>query len=198
MIDAFALSFSQARTFCVPLIASPSSSPVMRRLIEPLGAPPPERALPRRRKPRWPISCRRRRGHTACPRESPRRTDRCFQLVRRAARRRCDRRSRKAARRFRSGHKDCPPAPCQVPRRQAMAGKAERLQRAFQHVQRACVLRGDRGAADQRLGQGDGIEDRHGLGFNPQAGLWSIAQQISLIEVLARVFSSTRLTITAQ
>ena len=83
-----------------------------------------------------------------------------------------------------------------------MAGEAEGRERGFQHVQRAAVGRRDALAADQRAGErqrvGEGLLAGEGpsavTGGPPEAQLRSS----SLIEVLARVPASTRLTITAQ
>ncbi len=72
---------------------------------------------------------------------------------------------------------------------QAMAGKSQLRQRRLQHAQRTGIHRRHRSAANQRLGQRYGIDGR-GIGHQSRSN--------SLIEVLARVFSSTRLTITAQ
>ena len=70
--------------------------------------------------------------------------------------------------------------------RQPVAGETQPLQRMLDHVERAVVLRRHARTADQRLRQSDRIgQQRH-------------ARSSSLIEVLARVFASTRLTITAQ
>jgi hypothetical protein len=75
--------------------------------------------------------------------------------------------------------------------RHALAAEAERAERALEHAQHALVLRGHRGAADQGLREADGIDLRH----RRPAGH---PRRSSLIEVLERVFSSTRFTITAQ
>ena len=141
-------------------------------------------APPRRQKPRWPISCRRRRGHKACRPRSRRRRDHAPSL-RPAAPHRCGRRNRNAARRCRAGHRDFRPAPCPPLEAQAMAGKAQRLQRRFQHVQRAAHPP----ASPKDSGSGPG-RGRRAIDHQSRSN--------SLIEVLARVFSSTRLTITAQ
>jgi aryl-alcohol dehydrogenase-like predicted oxidoreductase len=70
-------------------------------------------------------------------------------------------------------------------KRHPLAAKAQRLERRLEDTEDALVARRDRRAPDQRLGEGDRIDRGH-----PRSN--------SLIEVLARVFSSTRLTITAQ
>ena len=67
--------------------------------------------------------------------------------------------------------------------RQAPDAEAERLQRASQHVLRAAIGGRDRAAADQRLGERGRVHQ---------------SRSSSLTEVLARVRSSTRLTMTAQ
>ena len=77
-----------------------------------------------------------------------------------------------------------------IAERQAMGGEAQLLQHRFQHIQRAGILRGHRRAADQGLGQSEGVDN--------DLLKWHQSRNSSLIEVLARVFSSTRLTITAQ
>ena len=64
--------------------------------------------------------------------------------------------------------------------------KAEPLQSRGERVLRPGILRGDGGATDERLGQ------RQRIGEPAQS------RNNSLIEVLARVRSSTRLTITTQ
>ena len=69
---------------------------------------------------------------------------------------------------------------------QAPAGETQGLQPLLQQVERRAGIGGDGGAAHQRLGQ------RHGIGGVHQS------RKSSLIEVLARVPASTRLTITAQ
>ncbi len=70
---------------------------------------------------------------------------------------------------------------------QPMADEAKPLQCRGDDVERAFVLRGDAGPADQRGGQRRRIES--GLAHSRNS---------SLIEVLARVPSSTFLTMTAQ
>ena len=80
---------------------------------------------------------------------------------------------------------------------QAVAGEAERLERALQHVEGAAVRRCDALAADQRAGKRQRMRER----FNARLVLPALFTQLrrsSLIEVLARVPASTRLTITAQ
>ena len=74
-----------------------------------------------------------------------------------------------------------------IAERQAMGGETQFFQNRFQHIQGAGILGRHRRAADQGLGQGKGVN----LGGHQ-------SRNNSLIEVLARVFSSTRLTITAQ
>ena len=72
---------------------------------------------------------------------------------------------------------------------QRVASEAQGPQHGGQRLQRALVGRRDARPADQRLGERDGID---GEGVRGQS------RSSSLIEVLARVFSSTRLTMTAQ
>ena len=67
---------------------------------------------------------------------------------------------------------------------QPVTGETQFLQHRFQHVQCAGIGRRHRSAADQCLGQVEGFHDQ--------------SRSNSLIDVLARVFSSTRLTMTAQ
>src|SRR5258708_1948647 len=73
--------------------------------------------------------------------------------------------------------------------RQTVAGKAERLQGAFEDGERAFVFRRHAGTPDQLARQLDGIE---GAGHAIQL------LSSSLIDVLARVPASTRFRITAQ
>ena len=70
-----------------------------------------------------------------------------------------------------------------------MHGEARRLQRAFEKRQRAAFRRRHRAAAEQIAGEGDGIGG-HVLRLQSRSS--------SLMLVLERVRSSTRLTITAQ
>ena len=90
----------------------------------------------------------------------------------------------------------CPAGIQVVDRRRAIgfepepvAVEAQRLQRLSQHIERPGIGRRDARAADQGLGQCDGIGNR-------RAG--HHARSSSLIEVLERVLSSTCFTITAQ
>ena len=73
-----------------------------------------------------------------------------------------------------------------VAERQAVTGEAERPECGLQHVERALVPRRHARAADQRAGQVDRVD----RGAHSRSS--------SLIEVLARVLASTRLTMTAQ
>ena len=80
---------------------------------------------------------------------------------------------------------------------QAVAGEAERLESALQHIEGAAVRRCHALAADQRAGKRQRMRER----FNARLVLPALFTQLrssSLIEVLARVPASTRLTITAQ
>ena len=78
-----------------------------------------------------------------------------------------------------------------------MAGEAEGLQRPLQHVERAVVRRRHALAPDQRTRERQRMRERLGAGqFLPI--LVAQLRSSSLIEVLARVPASTRLTITAQ
>ena len=102
--------------------AGPSSSAVMRKLIEPPNARPRRQELPRRPSapPRCRLSYRRRPGHKVRrPRFRPRKADGAMPLRRRAARHRCDPRSRYAASPCRCGHRDCPRPACRARRREA-------------------------------------------------------------------------------
>ena len=80
---------------------------------------------------------------------------------------------------------------------QAMASKAERLERALEHVERAGIGRRDALAADQRAGERQRMRERFSARQVLSARLAQLRSS-SLIEVLARVPASTRLTITAQ
>ena len=80
---------------------------------------------------------------------------------------------------------------------QAMAGEAQRLERSLEHVEGAAVRRRDALAADQRARERQRMRER----FSARQVLRARPTQLrssSLIEVLARVPASTRLTITAQ
>src|SRR3954453_3522447 len=70
---------------------------------------------------------------------------------------------------------------------QSMTGEAQLLQCAGDDVERAFVLRGDARAADQRGGERHRVERK-----------LAHSRKRSLIEVRARVLSSTFLTMTAQ
>ena len=85
---------------------------------------------------------------------------------------------------MRAGGADAGEQVFRLPVAQPGDGEAQRLQQLRQNILRAVIRRGDGGAADQCLGKGDGVGGQ--------------SRSNSLIEVLERVRSSTRLTITAQ
>ena len=179
---AVRLPSTPARSPCRPR-AGPSSSPVISRLIEPRGGPSARccaaaatKAAMRALHVAGAAAVQHAVAHLAAERIG------AASAPRRPAPRRYGRRSRDAA----------PPVPRRAnrfsisPKRSRRDGEAEPLQRVRQHSLRAGIGRGDRGAADQRLGE------RQRIGEVGQS------RSNSLIEVFARVCASTVLTMTAQ
>ena len=143
-----------------------------------------DEARSRRRRRRWRPSCRRRRGRTA-RRPAPAGEGIAVQPCRRPAPRRYGRQSRNAARRCRAGEE----VRRISPNAQPVTGEAERA------PARAPAPPARRHRPGSPTGSGSApapaAADRSGRSTHQ-------SRSNSLIEVLARVCASTRLTITAQ
>ena len=166
----------------MPLTAGPSSSPVMRKPIEPCRRGRARRTStrprpPRRRRP----SCRRRRGPRAAPRRRSPRTDRSASARNRPeARRRCARRRREfGAPRSEAGVEIEHVRRSRRREGHELGGKSGARENFAQIGQRAGVVRGHRRKGDQRAG--DVERGRRGGwhypplrsgGGGPPAGRW--------------------------
>ena len=175
-------------TRTVPSVAGPSSSPVISRLIEPCIGPARWRATAATKAAMAPFMSQAPRPYSTPSRISPPNGAACVQLASPAgttsvwpAKQKCG-------------------AVAADPREQVLDlaeaqprhRETQPFQRAAQHIHRPGIGRRDRGAADQRLRQSDGI------GRIIEQGSEGQSRSSSLIEVLARVCASTVLTITAQ
>ena len=202
VVEALAARPSPSRAAStVPLTAGPSSSPVMRNAIEPLAARhAPEIAQRRRTEAATPPfmshgaapvqhavdDLRRRRVDGSSAASSPGGTTSVWPAkTRHGGRRRC-------------GHRGSRCPACRARRTSSRCDLETGLrQHLAEQCQRAAVRRRHRGAADEGLGEGDGIQ-RVQDGLASRAGQAGQSRSSSLMLVLERVCASTRFTITAQ
>ena len=105
-----------------------------------------------------PISCRRRRGHTARRPRSSAAKGSCFQPSPGGTTSVWPAKQKCGAAVAQPGIEIFHRRRAAFLEAQAMAGEAQGLQRRFQHIQRAGIRRRHRGAADQLLGEGNRVD----------------------------------------